>query len=133
MNDGLLNRLETAQDERDYYKARLAHEQATNANLLRALAEANDLNVVRRTAMVNLHEHIEKLDARLAEAERLLRRAANAAKDNVQGDMVVDEIRAFLRPTVSACEHVRINDAWSAENGRCVKCGDTDSAEGGAK
>ncbi len=49
--------------------ARLAHEQATNANLLRALAEANDLNVVRRTAMVNLHEHIEKLDARLAEAE----------------------------------------------------------------
>ncbi len=42
------------------------------ATLKARLAEANDLNVVRRTAMVNLHEHIEKLDARLAEAERLL-------------------------------------------------------------
>lgn len=53
-------------------RARLAHEQATNSNLLRALAEANDLNVVRRTAMVNLHEHIEGLQARLAEAERII-------------------------------------------------------------
>lgn len=77
------------------------------------------------------HERAMKAEARLAEAERLLRRAANAAKDNVQGDMVVDEIRAFLRP----CPRPFKEDDGSATD--CVRkghcgCGErlADSATG---
>jgi len=86
----------------DALAARLAHEQTTNANLLRALAEANDLNVVRRTAMVNLHEHIEKLDARLAEAERAIESAGRCLVMSNNGPREAMEILRRYKATADS-------------------------------
>ena len=102
MSDGLLNRLETAQDERDYYKARLAEAHAS-------LAEGD-----KRYAAENA-----RLQARLAEAERLLRNAryvvqyafddesANEPHDADENMMYAETLRvidAFLRPADSASD-----------------------------
>ncbi len=70
MSDGLLNRLETAQDERDYYKARLAEAEQTRARELKPYDQRSydrGYEDGKLKGELASEAKIERLEARLAE------------------------------------------------------------------
>ena len=54
MSDGLLNRLETAQDERDYYKARLAEAERRLERIRGIAAEPGQNRTIRLANIVTI-------------------------------------------------------------------------------